>query len=115
MYVCMTLSPRVECDSKSIFKLSKAGLNLEFTFSYTDCRLKPKECSLPYLAKTWEGKIDELTTFLNEMRTVSSRIWTQVTDSIFNNDNPDVISTMNRSSSCVVHDVFVPNIITEDV
>ena len=34
------------CDTKSIFKRSKAGLNSEFSFSYTGCLTKTREPSL---------------------------------------------------------------------
>ena len=35
-------------DTRSIFKLSLAGLNSEFSFSYTGCLTKTKENILPY-------------------------------------------------------------------
>ena len=39
--VCVSL--RAGCDTKSIFKASKAYLNLEFPLSYTGCQTKAKE------------------------------------------------------------------------
>ena len=41
-------SPRTECETTSIFKLSLTGLNSEFSFSEASCHTKVKEPSLPY-------------------------------------------------------------------
>ena len=51
MYVCMyvpTAPPKNGCDTRSIFKRSKAGLNLVFSFSKISCLNKAKEPKLPY-------------------------------------------------------------------
>ena len=36
-----------ECDTRSFFKWRTTGRNSEFYFSYTGCRTKTKESSLP--------------------------------------------------------------------
>ena len=42
------LLPLVECDTESIFKQSKAGLNSDFSFSQTGSLTEDKEPSLSY-------------------------------------------------------------------
>ena len=92
MHVCMynyllTLSLRVECNSKSIFK---GNLNrFEFrVFFHT----KVKEPSLSYYLPIVEERIVGFLPFLVvwvlcKMQTALNRIWTQVTVSIFYDDN----------------------------
>ena len=48
--MCIQPTPPIwaECDARSIFKWSKARLNLEFSFSKTGCQTKTKETSLTY-------------------------------------------------------------------
>ena len=49
VYIYWTPLPEAGYDRKSIFKLSKSGLNLEFTFSQIGCHRKVfKEPSLLY-------------------------------------------------------------------
>ena len=45
VYIYQTLLPLVACDTRSIFKQSKAGLDPEFSFSQTGCITKAKELS----------------------------------------------------------------------
>ncbi len=65
-------------------------MNSEFSFSWTGCQTKAKEHSLPYYLLIAGGRqMDSSLRVLaqNEMWTASSRIWTQVTDSISYDDN----------------------------
>ena len=39
-YICPILPQQAGCDTRSIFEWSLTGLNLEFSFSYTDCQIK---------------------------------------------------------------------------
>ena len=50
-------SARAEYDTRSIFKRSLTGLNLEFSFSQTSCLTKAEEISLPYYLPIAEGRI----------------------------------------------------------
>ena len=73
------LPPRAKCDTRSIFKGSKAGLNLEFSFTYTGCLSKAKELSLPIAERT-----DWSRPFTRAL--ISFKIKTWVADSIFHDD-----------------------------
>ena len=81
------------CDTRTIFKWSTAGLNSEFSFSQTSYLTKPKEPSLSYyLPIATKGRRDGFMPFWralvqNETQTATSRIWTQVIDSIYYKDN----------------------------
>ena len=48
LHICRTSLAQVRCDTRSIFKWYKAGLNTEFSFFYTGCLINVKEPSLPY-------------------------------------------------------------------
>ena len=77
---------------KVIFKRSLTGLNSEFSLSKTNCLIKVEEPSLPYYLPVAGGRIIGFIPFpkvlvLCEMQSVSSRIWTHVTVSIFYDDN----------------------------
>ena len=74
-------------DTRSIFKRSLTGLNLEFSFSYTSCLTKAEEPSLSYNLPIAGGRIIGFIPFpmvlvLCEMQSLSSRIWTRVAVSI---------------------------------
>ena len=76
-------SARAGCDTRSIFKRSLAGLNLEFFFSKTNCHTKDEEPSLSYYLPRAGRRIIGLIPFpsvlrLCEMLSVSSRIRTRV-------------------------------------
>ena len=47
-YTYSTSLPLAVCDTRSIFKLSKSGLDLVFFFKKTGCQTKAKESNLPY-------------------------------------------------------------------
>ena len=52
--VCVYIyQPRAGCDTRSIFKRSRAGLNSEFSFSLTSCLIMVKYSLLCYLPITW--------------------------------------------------------------
>ena len=79
------------CDTRSVFKRSLTGLNLEFSFSYTSCLTKAEEISLPYYLPIAGGRIIGFKLFprvlvLCEMKSVSSRIWTRVDDNHYTTD-----------------------------
>ena len=48
--VCINSTPsqKARCDTRSIFKQSKVGLNSQFSFSLIGCLTKVKEPNLPY-------------------------------------------------------------------
>ena len=50
--------PREGCNTRSIYKWSKAGLNSEFSFSKTGCPTKIKEFSLPIYTYLGEEEMD---------------------------------------------------------
>ena len=73
------------------FKQSTAGLNSEFSFFYTGCLIEAKEPYLPYYLLI-VGRTNGYMPFSRalvqrEMQTVSSRIWTQIANSICYYDN----------------------------
>ena len=85
-------SARVGYDTRSIFKRSLTGLNSEFFFSLTSCLTKAEELSLSYYLPIAGGRIIGFIPFprvlvLCEIQSVSSRIWTRFTVSIFYDDN----------------------------
>ena len=50
--------PQSRCNSKSIFRESKASLNSEFSFSKTGCLTITKEHSVPYyISIAWREQI----------------------------------------------------------
>ena len=49
-----TLPPRIGCGTRSIFKLSKAGLNSDFSFE-TGCKTKANKLSVPYYLSIADG------------------------------------------------------------
>ena len=72
------------------FKLSLVGLNSEFSFSWISYHTKVKELSLPNYLSITEIRIIGGISFSRvfcSMSTASFRIWTQVIDSISNEDN----------------------------
>ena len=77
------------CHNLSFLNQGTAGLNSDLSFSKTGCITKAKELSLPYyLLMTGREKIDILRIFTwSEMSADSSRIWTQLIDSISYDDN----------------------------
>ena len=87
-------------DTRSIFKRSLTGLNLEFSFSRTSFLTKAKGPSLLYYLPIAGGRIIGFIPFprvlvLCEMQPVSSKIWTRVTVSISYNDNHYTTGTWN--------------------
>ena len=75
-----------------LFKRSLTGLNSEFTFFWTSRLTKAEETSLPYyLPIAWGGIIGFIpfprVLVLCELQSVSFRIWTRLTVSIFYDDN----------------------------
>ena len=70
-------SARVGYDTRSIFKRSLAGLNSEFSFSWTSCLIKAEEPSVSYHLPLAGGRIIGFIPFprvlvLREMHSVSS-------------------------------------------
>ena len=66
-------------DTRSILKWSLTGLNLEFSFSQTNCLTKAEETSLSYYLSIARGRIIGFLPFprvlvLCEMQSISSRI-----------------------------------------
>ena len=87
-----TPPPWAGCNTRSIFKWNKAGLNLEFSFLLTDCLAKAKEPSLSYYLSLVVEKRDRFMSFLRalawrEKQTASLKIWTLHTKFISYNDN----------------------------
>ena len=87
------------CDPRSIFKQSLIGMNSEFSFSSTSCYTKVKEPSQPYYLPIAGGRIVGFIPFrrvlvLCEMQSVSFRIWTRFTVSIFNNNGHYTMGTV---------------------
>ena len=85
-------SALVGYDTRSIFKRSLTGLNLEFSFSLTSCLTKAEEHSLPNYLPIAGGRIIGFIPFPRvlvqyEMQSISSRIWTRVAVSISYDDN----------------------------
>ena len=73
------------CDTISIFKQSKAGLNSEFSFSYSGCLTEAKEPSMPYYLLIAGERTDGLMPFprtlvQSEKQIASASIRTQVTN-----------------------------------
>ena len=56
-YIFTNPFARVGYDTRSIFKRSLTGLNLEFFFSKTSCHTKAEEPSLPYYLPIAGGRI----------------------------------------------------------
>ena len=86
--ICPTFLPWTGWDIRSIFKQSKAGLDLEFFFSKISCLTKAKESSLPYYLPMDGGRRDGFMLFFkvlmqSETQTALSRVWTQIADSSF--------------------------------
>ena len=80
---------RVRYDARSIFKLSKAGLNSEFSFSNSGCLTTSKEPSHPCYLPIAERRNNVFISFprvlaRRETQLASSRIWTRIADSIPN-------------------------------
>ena len=83
----LSLSPRAECVTKSIFKWSTTGLNLYFSFSQTGCDSKVKEHSPPNCLFIVGGILFGSILFSEvlapcEMQTAVSRFWTRVAKSM---------------------------------
>ena len=82
MYVCVYItnhSAQAAWDTRSIFKKSLTGLNLEFSFSLTCCHTKVKELSLLNCLPIAGQRIVGFISFpkvwvLHEMQTASFRI-----------------------------------------
>ena len=87
-----TPPPSAACDTRSVFKWSKAGLNSEFSF-LIGCVTKAKEPSLSdYLPIAGGGRIDGFMPIprvlvWSEIQAVLSRKWIQVTSIISYDDN----------------------------
>ena len=73
---------RLGCDTRSIFKQSKAYLNSEFCFSYNGCLKKVEWFSFPYCVLIAGRRTDGFMPFPSDTPTVLSRIWTWDSDSI---------------------------------
>ena len=91
-WIYPTPPSQVGCGTKSIFQQNRSGLNSEFFFSSTGCLTKAKEPCLPYYLKIGKVRTDGFLPFLealvqNEMQGDSSRIWTQVTNSLSHNNH----------------------------
>ena len=88
-----TLPPRAGCDSRSIFKQSKDGLNsVFFLFSSIGCLTKTKEFTLLYYLPVARERTDGFMPFpmpliRSETQAVSTRVWTLVTNSISHYNN----------------------------
>ena len=98
LYVFTNLSTQAGFDTGSLFKQSLTSFNSEFSFSKTDCLAKTEEPSLPYHLPIAGGRIIGFIPFprvlaLYEMQSVSSRIWTRVVMSIFDDDNHYTMGT----------------------
>ena len=94
IHICIYPTPTswAECDTQSTFKWNTAGLNSEFSFSKIGCLIKSREPNLPYYLLITRGRIDvfmplQWTLAWIETQIASSRIWTQVTNSISYNEN----------------------------
>ena len=110
MYVFTNSSTWVEYVTWSIFKWSLTGLNSEFSFSLTGCLSNTQEPILPYYLA--EGRLVKFIPFsrvlaLCEMQTVSSRIETCITMSIYYNDN-HYIMTHSFGNACNSSDQLHP-------
>ena len=107
-WLCRTLPPCTGCDTRRIFKQSKTGLNSEFSSAYIDCLTKVKESSLFYYLPTAGcRRRDGFMPFQrvlvwSETQTVLSRIWTQVVDSISNDDNRYAKHTDYTKQECIL-------------
>ena len=58
VYIYPTPSPLAGCDTRSVFKRFKTGLNWEFFFLLTVCLTHAKKSSLPYYILIAEGRTD---------------------------------------------------------
>ena len=84
VFIYPTPPPKSVCDT--------AGLNSKFSFPSTGCLNKTKEPYLLYLLLLVTERTDGFITFSREVarnviQVALSRIWTQVIDSIFYNNN----------------------------
>ena len=59
-----TLPPWIGCDTRSILKLSRAGLNSEFSISQSGCLSKAKNPSLPFYLPIAGGRQEQFESFL---------------------------------------------------
>ena len=80
MYAFTQPHARAGCDTRIIFKLSKASFNPKFSFSLTSCLTKAKEPSLSYYLPTAGGRADVFMPFRrtlarSEMQTASSKLF----------------------------------------
>ena len=76
----------------SFLERRTTSLNSEFSFSKTNCLTKAKEPNLPCYLNIASGRTDGVIPFPRELmwsetQTTSSRIWTQVTNSISYDNN----------------------------
>ena len=93
--VCIyqTHLPQGRFSTRSIFRQSTAGLNSEFSFSKAGCLIKAEEPSLLYSlsiavgVKKKESCLSQKYLWGNKMQTSLSRVWTQVANYIFPDDN----------------------------
>ena len=86
------------------FKRSLAGLNTEFSFSWTSCLTKAEEPSLPYYLPIAGGRIIGFIPLprvlvLCEMQSVLSRNWTRITVSISCDDNYYTTGTSKKANN----------------
>ena len=93
MYILFTNpSARAGYSTRSIFKQSLTGLNLEFSFTLSSCLTKTEETSLSYYLPLAGGRIIGFIPFpmvlvLCKMQSVSFRIRIRVAVSISYDDN----------------------------
>ena len=87
IYIYPTPPLQAGCDTRSTFVCNTDGLNLEFSFSQAGCLTNTKEPSLSYYLSIPEG--EELDSCLSQihLQTISSKIWTKVTDFVTDGDN----------------------------
>ena len=95
------------CDTMS------AGLNLEFSFSWTGFLNKTKKTCLLYCLPIARGRTNEFITFSvalarNETQIAPSKIWTRVDDFSFNDDNRHTSLCAHAHACMCVCVSFVP-------
>ena len=107
-------SARAGYDTRSIFKRSLTGLNLEFSFSWTSCLTKAEEPSLSCYLPIAGGRITGFIPFprvlvLCEMQLAWSRIWTRVAVSISYDDNH--YTTVTSSKKIYMEPIIINNLL----
>ena len=85
--ISSTSLPGTGCNSRSVFKWSKAGLNSASSLSETGCYTKAEKYSLPFYSTIAGNSCFLWRTLAQSKMKTSSRIWTQITHCISEVDN----------------------------